>query len=132
MTLDKYQKDSILALRCQGQSYQAIADTLMLSANTVKSFCRRSDVGKTDDTGTAPEGRCRNCGAILSQTPGAKQKTFCSDKCRYAWWNRYKSKQPCQLSCQFCGKGFISFGNRNRKFCGRECYLRSRYGGGLP
>lgn len=132
MTLDKYQKDSILALRDQGKSYQSIADTLMLSANTVKSFCRRSDTGKADDAGTASENSCRNCGAILSQAPGAKQKTFCCDKCRYAWWNRRKSRHPYQLTCCYCGRKFISFGNRKKKFCGRECYLRSRYGEGLP
>lgn len=130
--LTQHQKDSIIALRYQGQSYQLIANNLDLSINTVKSFCYRSNISSTRQNNTDIGKRCINCGVMLVQTPGAKQKTFCSDKCRYAWWNRHKSKQPCQLSCQFCGKGFISFGNRNRKFCGRECYLRSRYGGGLP
>lgn len=130
--LTKYQKDSIMALRYQGQSYKAIADKLGLSANTVKSFCHRSDACKTDNTDTADRNLCRNCGAILSQTPGAKKKTFCCDKCRYIWWNRHKSRQPYHLTCCHCGREFISFGNKKRKFCGRECYRLSRYGEGLP
>jgi hypothetical protein len=27
---------------------------------------------------------------------------------------------------------FDSYGNRNRKYCGRDCYIQSRYGEGLP
>lgn len=130
--LTKHQKDSILALRYQGQSYRAVADSMGLSANTVKSFCRRNDVNKADEAEAAAENICRNCGAMLFQTPGAKKKFFCCDKCRYAWWNRHKSKHPYQLTCCYCGRKFISFGNKKRRFCGRECYRRSRYGEGLP
>lgn len=66
------------------------------------------------------------------QKPGAKKKSFCSDRCRYIWWNHSRNKRPYRLVCQHCGRDFISFGNQNRKFCGRECYLLSRYGEGLP
>lgn len=130
--LSQHQKDSIMAFRYEGWSYQAIADIMNLSANTVKSFCRRNDAGKADDANTVAENICRNCGAILSQTPGAKKRAFCCDKCRYAWWNRHKSRQPYRLLCRHCGREFISFGNKKRKFCGRECYRLSRYGEGLP
>ena len=29
--------------------------------------------------------------------------------------------------CEQCGKSFISYGNKNRKYCGRECYFRHRF-----
>ena len=31
------------------------------------------------------------------------------------------------LVCEQCGKPFISYGNKNRKYCGRECYFRHRF-----
>jgi protein-arginine kinase activator protein McsA len=36
------------------------------------------------------------------------------------------------LTCQHCGTEFKSSKNKQQKFCGRDCYSRSRYGGGLP
>lgn len=129
--LSQHQKDSIMAFRYEGCSYQTIADTLNLSANTVKSFCRRNTLKTTQDD-AATENICKNCGTPLVQTAGAKPKIFCSDNCRYAWWNRQRSRRPYQLTCCHCGRMFISFGNRKRKFCGRECYNLSRYGEGLP
>ena len=124
------QKRAILTMREQGVVYSKIADTLGLSQNTVKSICRRIGVTiacseKQDHT------RCRCCGKPLEQSKG-KTKLFCSNKCRYTWWNQHRRKQPYYLICEYCGKKFISFGNRKRKFCGRECYILSRYGEGLP
>jgi hypothetical protein len=80
------QKQRIEYLRGRGDSYAAIAADLNISENTVKSYCRRNNIGvaimqeRPVSTGT-----CANCGCPLSQTPGAKQKRFCSDKCRMAW-----------------------------------------------
>ena len=125
------EKEAVLAMYRQGQKYKEIADLLLLSPNTVKSICRRSGI-KPLTSGEADPGRCRNCGMPLSHTAGAKQKLFCSDRCRYAWWNKKRGLMPYRLTCSYCGQEFISYGNKNRKFCGRECYLRSRYGEGLP
>ena len=30
------------------------------------------------------------------------------------------------LTCQRCGKEFNSYGNKNRKYCSRECYAETR------
>lgn len=125
------QKQVILSMYQEGHPYGEIADSLLLSPNTVKSICRRSGIKPLSSSET-DSGRCRNCGAPLCHTAGAKKKLFCSDQCRYAWWNRKRSKKPYRLVCCQCGETFISYGNKNRKFCGRECYLRSRYGEGLP
>lgn len=128
--ISEHQKEAILTMRQQGCSYPAIAERLILSPNTVKSICRRNGVRVLPTEKSAPD-ICKNCGAPLQQNTGRK-KTFCSDKCRYAWWNQSRRKEPYQLTCFYCGRKFISFGNKKRKFCGRECYILSRYGEGLP
>lgn len=121
------QKQAIYTMRQEGQSYLVIADTLALSPNTIKSFCRRSGC-KPEGVRARDSSLCRNCGKLLVQTPGGRKKTFCSDRCRYIWWNQKRGKKPYRLICCQCGKEFISYGNRKRKFCSRECYLQSRYG----
>lgn len=125
------QKEAILSMYQQGRKYKEIAEILLLSPNTVKSICRRSGI-KPAQFDKPDRGKCKNCGKTLHHSPGAKPKTFCSDHCRYVWWNRKRGFQPYRLICRHCGKEFISYGNEKRKFCGRECYLRSRYGEGLP
>lgn len=124
-------KDAIFSMRKQGRTYQEIAGQLDLSPNTVKSLCRRNGISIA-----VPEKStldiCKCCGSPLRRSGKRRQKSFCSDKCRYAWWNDARSKQPYRLTCHHCGKQFISYGNRKRKFCGRECYLLGRYGEGLP
>ena len=87
------EKEAVLTMYRQGQKYKEIADLLLLSPNTVKSICRRSGI-KPLTSGEADPGRCRNCGLPLSHTAGARQKLFCSDRCRYAWWNKKRGLMP--------------------------------------
>ncbi len=124
-------KEAVLSMYQQGQKYNEIAESLFLSPNTVKSICRRSGIKPIQMDKPGHE-RCRNCGVPLRHSPGSKPKTFCSDRCRYTWWNRRRKLQPHHLVCSYCGRRFISYGNKKRKFCGRECYLLSRHGEGLP
>lgn len=125
--ISSVQKDAILAMRQQGRSYQEIAERLALSPNTVKSVYHRAPKPEMSTLDT-----CKNCGASLPQNIAGRKRTFCCDKCRYSWWNKRRRKQPYRLTCYCCGKQFISYGNRKRKFCSRECYILSRYGEGLP
>ena len=117
----------IITLRQQGESFTEIAELLSLSSNTVKSICRRSGIQAMAPNKTDPD-VCKNCGSPLIQTPGKKQKAFCSSACRSAWWNKNRRRKPYRLACYCCGKEFISFGNRKKKFCSRECCRLSRYG----
>lgn len=130
------QKQAIAMLRLQGGSYAEIADYLNLSPNTVKSFCLRNKITPVSQTGLEdvdnPKGICKNCGAALEQVPGGRKKTFCSDRCRYIFWNRSRREKPYRLTCQHCGRKFISFGNKNRAYCSRECYVLSRHSGEIP
>lgn len=124
------QKRVISALRLQGGSYAEIADYLGMSPNTIKSFCRRSKIrpspdlslnaGKTADT-------CKNCGALLNQNSGKRKKLFCSDRCRYSWWNNERQKKAYRLTCQYCGQTFISLGNHSKRFCSKKCMNLARY-----
>ena len=117
------EKYAIENMHRKGYSSGTIASVLGLSRNTVKSFLRRN-------TNTADERACLNCGKPVKQRQGRKEKKFCSDKCRMAWWNKHQdcvTKQAYYtLTCQHCGKEFEVYGNRNRKYCNRECYLAHR------
>ena len=74
---------------------------------------------------------CKNCGKVMVQPVGRKVKHFCSDKCRMAWWNSHREqvqkKTYYTLVCAHCGKEFESYGNQNRKYCSRDCYVIARF-----
>lgn len=123
-------KQAIITLRQQGETFAVIGKLLSLSPNTVKSVCHRSGIPAGDTA--AGSDVCKNCRKPLTQIPGRKEKTFCSTHCRTAWWNKTRSRKPYRLTCYCCGREFISFGNRKKKFCSPECYRVGRYGKGLP
>lgn len=79
------QKQRIEYLRGKGESYAAIAASLGISENTVKSYCRRNNLGAGYITEQQEVDACDNYGKPLEHTPGAKRKRFCSDKCRMLW-----------------------------------------------
>lgn len=106
------QKLLILSLRAEGLGYRKVADKLGISENTVKSFCRRQKEAPQVD---APTGSvCKCCGAPIQQTPGRKEKKFCSDKCRREWWNSHLDQVDrraiYEMTCPGCGKRFTVYG----------------------
>lgn len=129
------QKQIIREMRRRGMSYSAIAAAHGLSANTVKSFCLRENIDLQSNLDDEKRKLCKNCGAPLMHHPGSKKKTFCRDKCRYAWWSKNRRwtgiKRAHRLTCFHCATEFDS-NNKKRKYCGRECYILNRYGEGLP
>lgn len=130
------QKQFIRDLRRAGHSYNEIAEAVSLSVNTVKSFCRRENIEILGNSDVKDRNTCECCGRLLLHHVGKKKKRFCNDECRSAWWNHNRqwarTKKCLILLCQHCGAEFNSYGNKNRKYCGRDCYIRSRYGEGLP
>ena len=127
------EKQQIKALRESGESYAQISKMMDLPINSIKTYCRRNnltsiDVEKEDKTST-----CLECGKPIEQTPGRKKKKFCSDKCRMLWWNSHSEevnrKANYSCTCAFCGKRFISYGNKHRKYCSHACYINDRFGG---
>ena len=116
-------QNQIRSLALQGFGYKRIADIVGLSPDTVKSHLRRHPA--------KPEySVCMQCGKPLEQTKGRKEKKFCSDKCRMAFWNSHQDEVNKQayynLICLHCGKEFESYGNKNRKYCSRVCYAEAR------
>ncbi|MCL1976232.1 MAG: hypothetical protein FWG61_08745 [Firmicutes bacterium] len=130
------QKQAIREMRRVGLTYSEIANATGLPPNTVKSFCHRYNICVIGASGDEGRTVCRQCGKLLEHYPGKKKKQFCSDNCRTNWWNRNRQwlhrKKVHHLLCHCCGAVFESYGNKQQKYCGRDCYIRSRYGEGLP
>ena len=130
------QNQLIRNMRRQGLAYSAIAARIGLSLNTVKSFCNRNSIYTLSASCDEEGDLCESCGKALEHSPGKKKKRFCNDKCRSDWWNQnrrwvsYERAYP--LICPGCGEEFFSYANKQRKYCGRDCYIHSRYGEGLP
>ena len=120
----------ITSLRSDGLGYGTIAKKVGLSANTVKSFCRRNMAKK--DEPKAGTHKCLCCGIPVPQTAGRKEKKFCSDKCRNRWWNAHlhqvNRKAVHDAVCQHCGRTFAVYGRVKRKYCTHECYIAHRFG----
>lgn len=120
-------KDQVLELRKIGTSYGQIAKTLDMNLNTVKAICRRNC-----EKEQRVFGNCLNCGKPVEQIAKRKQKKFCCDKCRNQWWNEHldkvEKKAYYKISCKNCGKTFTVYGDRQRKYCCRECYIEDRFG----
>lgn len=127
--MKKQERETINAMRLQGKSATEIAWTLGISVNTARSHIRRHP----ELEGGNP---CKNCGRPISALPGRKEKLFCSDRCRMTWWNSHREqvqkKAYYKIICASGGKEFESYGNQNRKFCCRNCYLLSRRALSLP
>lgn len=132
--MNQQQRELILKLRAQGMSYGKIAAAVGLSANTVKSFCRRNptDSLPAKTAAVARPERCPQCNSLLEQTSGHRQKRFCCEKCRRLWWAAHPEQMNRNtfypVTCQQCGKSFLQYGTRPRKYCSRVCYLIQRYG----
>ena len=113
----------IMKFRQQGLGYRRIAAVTGYSLNTVKSVCRRAAEQQEEKV-------CLQCGAKVEQPPHRKEKKFCSDKCRMAWWEahpeRLNRKAFYHLVCAHCGQPFDSYGNDRRKYCSRACYDAAR------
>ena len=69
------QKAKIKDLRMKGEGYKKIAQTIGLSENTVKSFCRRSAISRQETAvPIKPESACECCGKKVEQIPGRKRR----------------------------------------------------------
>ena len=122
--MTKHEIEILNIMRSRDKSAADIAIALGLSVNNVRSYIRRHPPKDTVEVG------CRQCGKPVMQHKGRKAKYFCSDRCRNAWWNAHPEKVQrkayYRLTCQFCGKEFVSYGNKNRKYCSRLCYADAR------
>jgi endogenous inhibitor of DNA gyrase (YacG/DUF329 family) len=131
--MNTIQKEQIRRLRHEGTGYSKIALSLGLSENTVKSYCKRNNLGGIGAALPKPNGTvCRNCGKPVVQLPGQKKRVFCSDACRVVWWNTHPEmvsrKAIYRFTCSYCGTVFESYGDNKRKYCSHACYVGDRFG----
>ena len=128
--MTKQEIETLNLMRSRDKSAADIAIALGLSVNTVRSYIRRHPPKDTVQVG------CRQCGKPILQAKGRKAKYFCSDRCRNAWWNAHPEKVQrkayYRLTCQFCGKEFVIYGNKNRKYCSRLYYADARRSRSVP
>ena len=122
--MNKQEISTLNIMRSRGKPSAEIARTLGISVNTVRSYIRRHPPENV------VQSACRNCGKPVVQTAGKKAKLFCSDRCRNTWWNSHpekiQRKAYYSFICEYCGKEFESYGNKNRKYCCRKCFTDSR------
>lgn len=81
-----------------------------------------------------PRTACKLCGETLVNTPGHRQKTFCSAFCQRKYWrqNRSLMRHPSFITttCPNCGHTFSDYAGHKRKYCSHTCYIKARYGKG--
>ena len=87
------QLQCIKELRQENYSYQFIADQFSLSANTIKSICRRKGFTAAGQRKTKEEKNtanlCKHCHRPLPENT-RKGTGFCSEPCRIAWWAMHR------------------------------------------
>ena len=126
--MTRLQKSEIVRLRRCGVGYTKIAEALGVSENTVKSHCRRNNLGR-DFSKKIVSDCCQQCGKPLGKSR-QKSRRFCSDSCRMTWWKAHPEslnrKAVYHFTCAHCGKPFDSYGNVNRRYCSRICFGAAR------
>lgn len=136
------QKEEIYKLRLQGLGYKAIARKMQISTDIIKGYCKRHHlngpaevVELNAEVIEAKNALCLNCKNPIRQKKRGRTKKFCSGTCRYSWWNENQDQRSDQdtavyhFTCLHCGKPFSSYGNKKRKYCSHNCYIKFRFWG---
>lgn len=130
------EKKEITRMRKQAMGYTEIADALGISKDTVKTYCKRNNLGGVlaANPERKAENACLECGKPIVQEPKHKPKKFCCKECRQKWWNAHPEKVThkalYEFSCPNCGVSFSAYGNSKRKYCSHQCYISARFNGG--
>lgn len=136
MIVSDVQARRIQELRSKGYGYKAIASAIGLSRDAVRYFCKANGLDNEHmDVQSQPEELCPNCGKGILQPHTGRKRKFCSDACRRSWWAAHPTalqqneEAVYQITCAGCGKVFLSYGNRHRRYCGHGCYVQNRFRG---
>lgn len=139
--MDDFQRKQMRKLRSEGLGYQSIGKIVGLSRDSVRNYCKRNPellgyrnaVTKMMKDQASGLPCCLHCKETFIPKGTGRPKKFCSDACRRYWWQNHPELHQKQntayyeLTCQHCGKSFLSYGNANRKFCSHSCYIQSRF-----
>jgi hypothetical protein len=134
------QANQIVEMRIKGVGYKSIGTVVGLSRDIVRNYCKAhnltgyaSALTKNIQMRMESGEVCQYCGGTIVKPKMGRPKKFCSEKCRREWWKSHpeavnrSEAASYELKCENCGKTFISYGNRNRKYCSRDCYIKYRF-----
>ena len=134
------QKDIITRMRKDGHGYRVIATEVGLSRDIVRNYCKRHNLlgyGKAVEKNVKERienhTACMYCGKEFAKPSQGRPMKFCSDACRRKWWRMHPEKinkseaASYHVTCANCGREFISYGNKNRKYCSHDCYIKYRF-----
>lgn len=127
MDVHPTQRHAMISLRQSGMGYKAIASLLGFHRDQVRAITTTVTVtGNLDET--LP--RCRWCGEPISLKRRGRPASFCCEDHRRAWWAchpEFKQQSAVyHFTCAGCGKPFVAYGNRGRKYCSQACYVAHR------
>jgi len=71
----------VIELKKAGYGFVKIAKTLSISVKEVRVIC------KAIDEVEILNGNCKNCNTNITSLKGKKIKQFCSDRCKWDYWN---------------------------------------------
>lgn len=113
-------KEEVIKLRDEGLSFREISKELEISRSTIFSIYKKAKEQQKQS--------CKNCGILLKQSKGHRQKVFCSDKCRKEFWrkNRIDYTINSYATCLTCGKEFLYHESRVRKYCSLNCAYKGK------
>jgi len=76
---------------------------------------------------------CTNCEKHIKQKSQGRTRRFCSEECRRKWWHEHQEERKksetasYKYICPYCGKEFSVYGNKGRKYCSHNCYIKDRF-----
>lgn len=83
--MSNLEKERIKELRGQGLQFNEISESLGISLNSIKSYCRRENIELGERI------VCKQCGRPVNQNLNKRKKEFCSDRCRLKYWRAHKN-----------------------------------------
>ncbi|PYG84789.1 hypothetical protein LY28_03582 [Ruminiclostridium sufflavum DSM 19573] len=138
--MTEFEKQQIQDLRLKGVGYKAIAAILGISRDSIRGYCKRNGLdGDSKVVSLNVEEKinqnllCACCGKSIKQKKRGRSRRFCSEDCRRKWWNDNPDKRSRKESaiykytCSYCNKEFSCYGNKRRKYCSHNCFIKSRY-----
>lgn len=116
--LDKLTQSLFIQLYIkEGWTIKQIADQFRVKERTVAAVVEKRE----------PTAYCLCCGKELEQSPGHRQKEFCSPKCYRKWRKEHSLVSTSHHICQWCGKEFVDPYHIDAKYCCEECRNKSFY-----
>ena len=130
----------IVKLRGQGLGYKQIASMVNLSRDSVRSYCKhRGLTGYVEAVQMNMKELVKNgeacgfCGGPMKKASTGRPRRCCSEECRRRYWKGHrseirKSEKAIYIRvCPYCNETFESYGNKNRRYCCHEHYIKNRF-----